>query len=160
MNVREDTLEHTRLVEGLIRNVAAELDMHGSVHDASKFESPEREMYEIYRPRLDSEVLGSEENKHTLQEMGEGLRHHYRENRHHPEYFENGIAGMNLIDLTEMVCDWMAAAARKGQSVNMEWASKRFGIASGSLLYSIIQNTVERLGPPLKVIQNQDPKRS
>lgn len=145
MDVKADTWEHVEKVRELIDFVAGELRRRGLAHDASKFQSPEKEMYEIYRPRLDTEVLGSEENKRTLEAMGEGLRHHYRENRHHPEHYPNGIAGMNLIDLTEMVCDWKVAAARKGQAVNMAWACERFGIQPDELLYHIIQNTIQSL---------------
>ena len=40
------------------------------------------------------------------------LDHHYKNNRHHPEYHKNGIDDMNLIDLVEMFCDWLAATKR------------------------------------------------
>ena len=44
--------------------------------------------------------------------MKPALDHHYANNRHHPEHFENGISDMNLIDLIEMICDWKSATAR------------------------------------------------
>ena len=34
------------------------------------------------------------------------------QNRHHPEYYEDGIAGMTLVDLEEMLSDWEAASHR------------------------------------------------
>jgi hypothetical protein len=34
-------------------------------------------------------------------------------NSHHPEHYGNrGISGMDLFDVVEMMCDWMAAARR------------------------------------------------
>ncbi len=57
--------------------------------------------------------------------MGKGLEHHYGNNSHHPEFYENGIKGMNLIDLVEMLCDWKAATLRH---------------INGDLLKSIEQN--------------------
>jgi hypothetical protein len=44
--------------------------------------------------------------------MGIALDHHYKTNRHHPEHFENGIMGMTVIDLCEMLADWKAATLR------------------------------------------------
>jgi hypothetical protein len=37
--------------------------------------------------------------------MAPALKHHYENNRHHPEHFKNNIDDMNLIDLIEMLCD-------------------------------------------------------
>lgn len=33
------------------------------------------------------------------------LDHHYQNNDHHPEHFELGINGMNLLQLLEMLAD-------------------------------------------------------
>jgi hypothetical protein len=42
--------------------------------------------------------------------MGDGLKHHYAHNRHHPEFFgEDGVDGMSLVDVIEMLADWKAA---------------------------------------------------
>jgi hypothetical protein len=142
MNVQEDTKKHTELVAMFLSEFTRELDARGKAHDASKFESPEKEMFEIWKPRLDTLDIQSDEYKAALVGMGDALKHHYAANRHHPEHFENGIAGMNLIDLVEMICDWRAAAARTGKAVDMDWASKRFGIEKDSLLYRIVANTV------------------
>lgn len=145
MNVIEDTLTHILRVQSLLYRIALEINQRGLEHDASKLKSPEREMYEIFRPKLDSIDIQSVEYKEVLKQMGEGLKHHYQANRHHPEHFEDGIAGMTLIDVVEMVCDWKAAAERKGQAVNMAWASERFHIPPDSQLYRIIENTVAEL---------------
>lgn len=145
MNVFEDTLKHIDLVRLLLKTFARQLQKRGDEHDLSKLESPEREMYKIFRPKLDTLDIQSAEYKQSLAEMGEGLRHHYAENRHHPEHFANGIRGMNLIDLCEMVCDWSAAASRKGQKVNMAWASQRFGIDKDDMLYAVIANTIDAI---------------
>lgn len=36
---------------------------------------------------------------------------HYERNPH-PEFYNNGINGMSLVDFIEMVCDWKAAVRR------------------------------------------------
>jgi hypothetical protein len=143
MNVEEDTKRHIERVRSLLCWCASELEVRADLHDASKLRSPEREMYEVWRPKLDSMNINSPEYQEALKQMGEGLTHHYQENRHHPEHFSEGLAGMTLVDVLEMVCDWKAAAERKGQAVDMEWASRRFGFEAE--LYCIIENTVEML---------------
>ena len=140
MNVMEDTQQHIDWVEKLLLKVAAHITMRAGDHDKSKLETPEKEMYETWRPKLDAISVESAEYRDALVKMGPALNHHYEVNRHHPEHFENGIAGMNLIDLLEMTCDWVAAAGRSGKKVNPEWAQKRFGIESQ--LLSVIMNTI------------------
>src|SRR4030067_3315798 len=106
MNVTNDTLRHIADVKLLLNRIAQEIYMRSLHHDESKLRSPEKEMFEIWRPKLDAMNIESEEYKAALVEMGSALKHHYSENRHHPEHFENGLDGMNLIDLIAMVCDW------------------------------------------------------
>lgn len=145
MDAVEDTRKHIARVNQLLLAFALALEERGKNHDASKLESPEREMFEIWRPRLDALSIDSSEYTDALAQMGQVLKHHYLLNRHHPEHFGRGLYEMTLVDVVEMVCDWMAAAERKGETVNMEWASRRFGIDSYSPLFSIIQNTLNEL---------------
>jgi hypothetical protein len=63
-------------------------------------------------PKLKSSTYGSSEYKQFLKELGPALEHHYANNRHHPEHFPNGYRDMNLIDIVEMFCDWVAATKR------------------------------------------------
>lgn len=135
-----DTLAHIALVAQKLERVVQALRARGSVHDASKLVSPEKEMFDCFRPKLDTMSIESDEYKQALVEMGEALQHHYEHNSHHPEHFPDGVNGMNLIDVVEMVCDWAAAAQRKGEVVNLDWARSRFGLAPQT--ESIIANTL------------------
>lgn len=110
-------------------------------HDASKLLEPEKSMFDEFTPKLKELKFGSAEYKAALADMGEALKHHYENNRHHPEHFENGISGMTLMDVIEMVCDWRAAADYKGQDVNLGYLSDRFAISDQ--LQVIIQNTLD-----------------
>jgi len=74
------------------------------------------------------------------------LQHHYASNRHHPEPFADGIGGMNLIDLTEMVCDWLAATQRHADGDirrSIEVNQERFGY--GDEVKRLLHNTVDAL---------------
>lgn len=108
-----DTVRHIRKVQRLLRLVAVELLYRGEVHDASKIEPEEIDIFAVYGPRLKGLTYGSDEYKASLAEMGKALAHHYANNRHHPEFFPvAGVGGMNLVDLVEMFCDWFAATQR------------------------------------------------
>jgi hypothetical protein len=75
------------------------------------------------------------------------IQHHYAHNDHHPEFDANGINAMNLLQITEMLCDWRAAASRNPELNFMESLKiqkNRFGISDQ--LFLIICNTVDSLG--------------
>lgn len=108
----EDTLRHAQRVRELMLTVVQELAGRAAVHDRSKTQPPELAIFNEYTPKLKTSTYGSDEYKGFLAEMGAGLAHHYAVNRHHPEHFPNGIDGMTLADLVEMLADWKAATER------------------------------------------------
>lgn len=109
---RPETYEHIAVVRSLLHGVVKELLDRAHGHDASKLVDPELATFDEYTPKLRDSTFGSDEYKSFLVGMGDGLRHHYQHNRHHPEHHEDGIVGMTLIDLVEMICDWLAATRR------------------------------------------------
>lgn len=109
---RPDTYAHIAEVRRLMLLATGDLTRRAHVHDQSKLESPEVEVFDRVTPRLKEVTYGSDEYKPSLAEMGEGLKHHYEHNDHHPEHHSHGIISMNLMQLLEMVCDWMAASKR------------------------------------------------
>lgn len=109
---RPETYEHITVVRGYLLDCAMELIRRADVHDQSKLEAPELEAFDTYTPKLKDTVYGSAQYKRYLQLMKPALGHHYANNRHHPEFHKDGILGMNLLDLTEMLCDWAAAVRR------------------------------------------------
>ncbi len=95
----KDTQEHISNVQKFIGVIIEELEQRAEIHDDSKLNSPELEIFTEYTPKLKSSTYGSDEYKEFLVGMGEALNHHYAHNRHHPEFHENGIRDMNLIDI-------------------------------------------------------------
>lgn len=137
-----ETREHIETVRGFMRAVIAELEDRAERHDASKLEEPELSVFNEYTPKLKNSTYGSDEYKAFLAGMGEGLRHHYAHNDHHPEHFENGIAGMDLVQLTEMLCDWNAATMRHADGDlrgSIEQNAERFGY--GEEIKRLLLNT-------------------
>lgn len=142
-----ETEAHIEKVQKLLFEVLVKIGKASNIHDASKLDPPEKESYDLYTPILREVSYGSDEYKRTLENMGHALAHHYRVNRHHPEHFENGVSGMTLIDLLEMLADWKAATLRHADGdimKSLEINRERFGI-SGQLT-QILHNTVVFMG--------------
>lgn len=109
-----DVKEHIRKVAYWLDDIAHQLQGRAKNHDASKLRPPEKAIFDEYTPKLKELTFGTPEYQSALAGMGEGLAHHYAHNRHHPEHFPNGVNDMTLVDIVEMVCDWMAACEAKG----------------------------------------------
>jgi hypothetical protein len=112
-------------------------------HDASKLAEPELSVFDEYTWKLRDMTYNSPEYKAALAGMGPALQHHYEQNSHHPEHYPNGINGMTLVDLVELLCDWKAATLRHPDGdieKSIELNNKRFGISDQ--LAEILLNTV------------------
>lgn len=143
----QDTLEHIAKVEGYLSLCADMLRIRAAQHDDSKLESPEKEIFDAVTPRLKELTYGSYEYKVALDEMGDALKHHYKANSHHPEHYRNGINGMTLLDLIEMLADWKAATQRHADGnlgKSLEINRVRFGISDQ--LCQILINTAREMG--------------
>lgn len=136
----KDVWIHKNWVEAYMNRLSTNIMVRGRIHDASKLVFPEKEMYDEWTPKLKEVKFGSDEYKTALSGMGEALQHHYKHNRHHPEFHQRGIDDMNLVDVIEMVCDWMAVSKVKGIPVDMKYLAERFNVSPQ--LLSIIQNTM------------------
>lgn len=142
-----DTLKHSQRVGELMTQPIRELVDRSVCHDRSKTEDPELAVFNEYTPKLRNSTYGSEEYKGYLEAMGEGLRHHYAHNRHHPEHFDQGVAGMTLVDLVEMLADWRAATERHDDGSmdrSLKIQQERFGISDQ--LDAVLWNTARYFG--------------
>lgn len=139
-----ETLEHKENVKAFIFKIVGDLLDRAERHDLSKMRNPELETFAEYTPKLKSSTYGSDEYKGFLKEMGAALEHHYKWNRHHPEFYDNGIKGMNLVDLIEMLCDWKAATLRHDngdKNKSLEINQERFNYSDD--IKNLLQNTVD-----------------
>jgi hypothetical protein len=140
---RNETMKHVEEVRRRLTRVIDDLTARREVHDASKFESPEREIFQEMTAKLAGSTYGSEEYKGYLAEMKPALDHHYAANSHHPEHFPDGIRGMSLLDVVEMLCDWKAATLRHNDGDirrSIEINQKRFGYSDE--MRAILLNTL------------------
>lgn len=126
---RFKTMRHIEAVRNYIGTAITKLQLRAEGHDQSKLETPEVEIFETYTDKLRSCTYLSPEYKQYTSEMKPALDHHYAVNRHHPEFHVDGIQGMTLIDLIEMLCDWKAASMRHADGdiyISIEMNQKRF----------------------------------
>jgi hypothetical protein len=140
----KDTLEHIKQVREFMSICIRELEDRKRKHDQTKLESPELEIFTEYTPKLKHSTYGSDEYKTFLKEMQVALKHHYKHNSHHPEHYENGIKGMDLLDVIEMFCDWKAATMRHDDgdiNKSIEINKNRFNYSDD--IEQIFKNTVK-----------------
>jgi hypothetical protein len=141
------TLQHSRGVDELLLQLISGVQERVTQHDLSKMYDPEKAIFDEYTPKLKNTTYGSDEYKQYLAEMQVALDHHYAVNRHHPEYFPNGVNGMNLVDLVEMLCDWKAATERHDDGdleTSLEIQRNRFNLTDQ--LVNILRNTAKDAG--------------
>jgi hypothetical protein len=144
---RPDTYEHIAEVRARLIAVAADLLDRAHRHDLSKLRDPELAVFNEYTPKLRDSTYGSDEYKAFLGGMGEGLRHHYAANDHHPEHFEQGVADMDLVQVIEMLADWKAATLRHADGDldrSISQNAERFDY--GSEFERLLRNTAARMG--------------
>lgn len=141
---RPDTYAHILVVQHYLRVVVEDLLDRMERHDLSKLESPEIEAYDVMVPRLRDAPYDSEQYRATLREMKPAVQHHYDRNPHHPEGHADGILGMSLVDLIEMLADWQAAARRQAEPVGLAQSinhnQQRFGYSDD--VKRLLLNTV------------------
>lgn len=125
VSAMRETVKHVHRVGELLTGVVQNIMTRAVKHDASKFGPLEFEAFAAETPKLRGLTYGSPEYKAALERLGPALHAHYQNNSHHPEFYKDGIYGMSLFDLIEMLADWKAASERH---------------ADGSLARSIVQN--------------------
>jgi len=145
-NYEKETIDHILRVQQLINRITNLANSRAIEHDYTKLQEPERSSYKEVTLKLKNLEYGSEEYRAQLREMKPAVEHHYSNNSHHPEYYENGIKGMSLVDLIEMVCDWKAASERHNTGdimKSIDISKERFNMSDD--LTCIIKNTIPML---------------
>ena len=124
-----ETTKHKLWVLWYIFNVCLVLMKRAILHDLSKYSKHEAPYFRKYVSRLKNTKYGTGQYQSLLSAIKPALESHYSKNSHHPEYHENGVDDMSLIDKIEMLCDWKAASRRhEGGCIkqSIEHNSKRF----------------------------------
>ena len=146
-DVMRETLNHVRRVGILMLDAVKDMQDRAVMHDDSKFSSEEFESFAAETPNLKGLTYGSDEYREALRRIKPAIETHYSRNRHHPEFHENGIGDMTLVDLIEMLADWKAATERHADgdlARSIEMNAKRFGYDDN--LKRMLRLTANELG--------------
>lgn len=138
-----DTLQHIKTVNKYLLGASGALLIRAIKHDDSKLASPEKELFDELTPILKNLTYGSDEYKDSLAKLKPALDHHYANNSHHPEHYQNGIDGMTLLDVIEMFYDWKAASERTAKGdirLSVKINAERFNMSQQ--LVNIFNNTI------------------
>lgn len=147
---RPDTLEHSLRVGGLLIELVTQMLARATTHDLSKTRTPEVEGFDRASWRLKTMAYDSAEYAASRADLADTLAHHYAHNPHHPEHFgPDGVRGMTLVDLVEMLADWKAATERMRTGTgdlarSIKINKDRFGMSDD--LTQILVNTAASAG--------------
>lgn len=146
---RLDTVAHITRVQSLMDDAINNLAKRAVSHDLSKLEEPEKSAFDRLKAlSLSGMAYGSEEYRACLRAEKPAITHHYKANSHHPEYYDNGVDGMTLFDVLEMLVDWKAATERMkdggGIRASLVHNTERFKLSPQ--LASILANTIREMG--------------
>jgi len=135
-------LKHRKSVRDKLRFIAQELLKRADNHDSSKLQFPEVE----WLMEMDAEPqypYGSEEYNEKKERWSKFFTHHYANNSHHPEHYEGGINGMDLVDLCEFCIDIISyydvLRVSQGERT-LELQKERFHMSSQ--LRDVLSNTL------------------
>ena len=143
------TADHITAVEDNLVVFAGELITRAGAHDRSKFEDvelgPLADMIKV-EEREGKVEFGTPEYAARTAMLDGMWRNHVAHNDHHPEHFDDGITGMNLLQIVEMLCDWQAASAQRDPSktMNITFCVEKYGIPP--MLEQILRNTADAMG--------------
>lgn len=136
--------EHRIRVKKRILDFIHELFYRMHSHDMSKLEEPE---YSLWK-KMDQEPrypYGTPEYIDKIKRNKDVFELHYMHNTHHPEHYYNGVSDMDLVDLIEMLIDWISykdEISIKDAVELIEMQSERYNMSED--LKSIMKNTLFR----------------
>jgi len=131
---------HKILIVHYILNIICKLFMRALLHDNSKFNLDEAKGF----IKIINNKKEGKEYFDVLSLIAKEVNNHYKNNKHHPQHYKNGIDDMELIDIVEMLCDWQASNSQRHNFGTIEFAisinKNRFNISNQ--LSNILLNSV------------------
>lgn len=135
---------HKFVVLQHINIIIQDLIKRAEEHDMSKFSESEFAGLIAAHEDIQAHPFGTPEHEEARKKHSTVFNSHYKENRHHPEHFENGVEGMTLVDLIEMLCDWKSSSMRTSEGSienSIKSAAEKYNIEPQ--LLKILENTAE-----------------
>lgn len=135
---------HINRVRKWIGKFSSILFIRGINHDKSKLCEPELSLWK----KMDEEPrypYGTPKYKEKLNRYKEVFQHHYMHNKHHPEHWSGYYCDMDLMDVIEMLCDWLGYKediTLKEAEILVDQQCERYGFNDTfrHLLYNTLKN--------------------
>lgn len=111
-------------------------------HDNSKYSEKELNAHISMTDEMDGVKYGTD-TYYAIKRRYESLSaEHSANNRHHPEHHPNGIDDMNLVDVIEMLCDWLTGSENTGTPVerSLEINEEHYNVSPQ--LMNLLRNTI------------------
>jgi len=150
----ESVVQHKKAISDIMYKLADMIRKRADAHDDSKLDSTEFNKWSLNYLPESKRNLDNKEFKKTFEKLGEVREIHYSKNRHHLEFFNGDIKKINIIDLLEIICDWIASTANQDKGnlrLTIERAKERFKFSKE--IEHIILNTLELLEIILEVTE-------
>ena len=138
--ITHETLEHILKVSNNINKIIKQLIDRIEKHDKSRLQQEELKEYSDLLIKLKTSDITSEAYQKLLVDYNYIIKLHEKRNRHHPEFHYKGIAGMNLIDILEMLADWVAVHPKQTLWKELPVLKEKYQL--DDQLFSIIKNTL------------------
>ena len=134
--------EHTFGVRRRVILMCTALMARAITHDNSKYSESELDGHISQTDEMRGIKYGTDAY-YAIKKKYESLSvEHFANNRHHPEHHPNGIDDMTLVDVIEMLCDWLTGSEDTGTPVerSLEINEERYRISPQ--LMKVLKNTV------------------
>ncbi|NQT57707.1 MAG: hypothetical protein HQ557_01870 [Bacteroidetes bacterium] len=121
-----------------IGRIVQNLSFRASIHDYSKLlNKTEFDCFSEHGLKLSQTTWGTPEWDELIKIIEPVTEQHYSVNRHHVEYFSDGISGMDAIDVIELFADWFARSGGDVSEDLMEKWLKTYHLSNqfGSVAY-------------------------
>lgn len=142
---RKHLSEHIMMQQNFTNEIIERIKYDSDHHDESKTKNPEFMFYCKLNKALTLVKYESKEYKEIINDPHVAM--HKESNSHHPEFYgDDGINGMTLVDIVNMLSDWKSASMTSDTPLieGMKKNKEKFEISDQ--LYQILVNTVELLG--------------
>ena len=137
---------HKFIVMKFLNEAIRHLIKRAEEHDNSKFSEAELPHLAEVASEIGKHPYGTPEHEEVRKRYAYLYNEHYKQNRHHPEHFANGIDDMTLVDLIELLVDWKAASVKNpnGSIENsIRVGTEKYNISPQ--LVKILENTAKEL---------------
>ena len=134
--------DHIFGVRRRVTRVCTALMDRAITHDNSKYSENELDDHISMGDEMDEIKYGTDAY-YAIKRKYEALStEHLANNRHHPEHHQNGIDDMNLVDVIEMLCDWLTGSENTGTPVerSLEINEERYHVSPQ--LMKLLRNTI------------------